>query len=290
MGAFVLSRLLSKGPPKPGAGAAGAGDGPRDGQGSRKWFPEHQRSQWFREHHDEAAGRVVDFFETVFVDLGGKTVADVGCGDGIIDLGIAHKARPARLVGFDTRPTDRDLLARLDREEGGGGGLPESLEFVTCERNHLPADDASFDHVYSWSAFEHIQDPLAVIREIRRILRPGGLLMIQVWPFYHSEHGSHLWEWFPRGFAQFLHEPEELEATVRANPGPDPEWAEAVLWAYRHLNQITLDDLQRSLQLGGFRTVRVHPMTGALQPPVEVAKLPLSLITIAGVELLATPY
>ena len=139
MGAFVLSRLLSKGPPKPGAGAAGAGDGPRDGQGPRKWFPEHQRSQWFREHHDEAAGRVVDFFETVFVDLGGKTVADVGCGDGIIDLGIAHKARPARLVGFDTRPTDRDLLARLDREEGGGGGLPESLEFVTCERNHLPA-------------------------------------------------------------------------------------------------------------------------------------------------------
>ncbi len=281
----MLSRLMSKRLPPPTRAAGADGDA-----GPLKWFPEHQRSAWFHEHYDEAADRVMEFFEAVFVDLAGKTIADVGCGDGIIDLGIAQKAKPARLVGFDMRPTDPELLLRLAREEGAAQELPACLEFQACEKNRIPAADDSFDHVYSWSAFEHIADPLAVIREIRRVLRPGGLLMIQVWPFYHSEHGSHLWEWYPRGFAQFLHEPEELEATVRTNPGPDPEWAEAVLWAHKHLNQITLDDLQRCLQLGGFRTVRVHPMTGALQPPVEVAKLPLSLITIAGVELLATPY
>ena len=170
---------------------------------------------------------------------------------------------------------------------GGGDKLPEPVRFG---RAAMKSDVPSLHRTSI--VFAPDGKKLAWMHYVPDTPDPknGGLLMIQVWPFYHSEHGSHLWEWFPRGFAQFLHEPEELEATVRANPGPDPEWAEAVLWAYRHLNQITLDDLQRSLQLGGFRTVRVHPMTGALQPPVEVAKLPLSLITIAGVELLATPY
>ena len=77
------------------------------------WFPEDQRSQWFRERYDQASAQIVEFFGSSFFSLTGKAVADVGCGDGIIDLGVFRRATPSRLVGFDRRPTDRVLLSRI---------------------------------------------------------------------------------------------------------------------------------------------------------------------------------
>src|SRR5205807_894976 len=119
--------------------------------------------------------------------------------DGILCLGVAHKGRPSRLVGFDVNPTDVHHLGRRAQEEG----VPptaDGLEFQGCEPDRLPAPDNSFDIATTWSAFEHIADPQAVLREIRRILRPSGVLFLQLWPFYYSERGSHLWDWFPEGF------------------------------------------------------------------------------------------
>lgn len=74
--------------------------------------------KWFAEHYDDAAGQVVDFLQEADMPLAGRSVADVGCGDGIIDLGIAHKGRPARLVGFDICSTDVEDLRRRAHRHG----------------------------------------------------------------------------------------------------------------------------------------------------------------------------
>lgn len=74
-------------------------------------------SAWFVEHYEEAADQVIEFLAEDGLSLTGLRVADVGCGDGIIDLGVVHKAQPDQLVGFDVVPTDRDHLREFARSE-----------------------------------------------------------------------------------------------------------------------------------------------------------------------------
>jgi 2-polyprenyl-3-methyl-5-hydroxy-6-metoxy-1,4-benzoquinol methylase len=68
---------------------------------------------WFREHFDEAAQAILDFFAGDGIELDGKRVADIGAGDGIIDLGLALKGTPTRLVGFDIVETDAARKSRI---------------------------------------------------------------------------------------------------------------------------------------------------------------------------------
>lgn len=250
-------------------------------------IPPSQRSEWFRERYDQAAAQIVEFLAAGSFTLPGKQVADIGCGDGIIDLGVARRAQPALLTGFDVEPVDTGLLARLSAEEGLQPDLPSTLRFVTNEPGELPAPQASFDAVFSWSAFQYIENPPAMLREIRRVLKPEGVLMIQLYPFYHSAHGSLLEPWFPEGWAHVLYSDQELESRVRANPGPEPAWAERVLEMRRSLNRITLDGLHEALNQAGFRVSRIELIPEVAAAPPEVSHLPLWQLGTGGVKLLA---
>jgi SAM-dependent methyltransferase len=250
---------------------------------------EQQRSRWFWEHYDDAATQIVEFLDAEGISLTGKQVADVGCGDGIIDLGVVHKAKPSRLVGFDVNPTDVEYLLAEAKREAVAVALPRGLEFSECEPAQLPAPSESFDIVVSWSAFEHVADPAAVVGEIRRILRPPGVFMLQLWPFFHSANGSHLWDWFPEKFVQLLRSNKEIEEAVRANPGPDVDGAEYMLREYLNLNRVTIDGLHAALRGQGFRVARLELISGPVQLPVELADQPLWLLGISGVKLLAVP-
>jgi SAM-dependent methyltransferase len=240
---------------------------------------------WWQAHYLDAASAVIDFFGGDGISLAGKRIADIGCGDGIIDLGVALTAKPDRLVGFDLLTTDVELLGRRAKEHAGLDELPDNLFFATSEEVRLPAEDASFDYVMSWSAFEHIADPVAVLREIRRIMVDDGVLFIQLWPFYNTAHGSHLVDWYPDGFAQFKHSNADILRTVRA-AGP-PEMATEMLEVYRTLNGITADELQLALWRAGFRIVKVALDSESVHIPDEAAHLPLSSVAISGIKLLA---
>lgn len=246
-------------------------------------------SAWFKEHYEEAANQVVAFLAEDGISLSGRRVADVGCGDGIIDLGVMHKGEPAQLVGFDIMPTSTDELLEFARREGVAEDLPEGLEFRTNDPFHLPADDASFDVVITWSAFEHVSDPLAVASEIRRILRPDGVLMLQLWPFFHSEHGAHLWQSFPEPFIQHLRSETEIGEVVRAAAAHPPELVEEFLEIYNTLNRITLDDLQRALLGGGLCVTKLQLLSETVRIPPQLFRRSLSHLAVAGVKLLAVP-
>jgi ubiquinone/menaquinone biosynthesis C-methylase UbiE len=243
--------------------------------------------EWFHERYELAAVQILEFLSEDFVLLQGRDLADVGCGDGIIDLGLAVRARPASLVGFDLRPVDTALLSQMAAECGFPAELPGGLRFRTCLPQKLPADDASFDVAVSWSAFHHLENPLSMLHEIRRVLRPGGHLMIQVYPFHPSPHGSLLEPWFPDGFAHLLYDEAEIARRVRAEPGPDPEWAEAMLRASSRLNRLTLDELGRMLRIAGFAIRRLSVIGEDCRVPPEAAGLPLSEAGIGGVKLTA---
>ncbi len=242
---------------------------------------------WWRAHFSDAADAVIDFMGGDEISLRGRRVADIGCGDGIIDLGIALRAEPERLVGFDVSSTDTAELTRMAAERAGVTQLPANLFFATSGERTIPAEDDSFDYVISWSAFEHIADPVAILREIRRILTPQGVLFIQLWPFHASAHGSHLVDWFPDGFAQFRYSDEEIVRIMRASG--DQEMAAEMIDIYRTLNRITADQLHEALTEAGFEVVKLALDAEAVHLPAEVRRLPLSTVGISGIKLLAIP-
>lgn len=247
-----------------------------------------ESSTWFREHFDTAAAEVIDFLAASGIELTGREVADVGTGDGIIDLGVALKAKPTQLVGFDISETDPERLLTLAKREGVAKELPPGLEFRLSEPTRLPWDDNSFDVVFSWSTFEHVAEPIPLLRDIHRVMRPLGVLMIQLWPLFHSQHGSHLWQYFPEGFVQLLCTDMEIETAVRQNPGPDVEWSEKLLAEFRSCNRITLDGLHAALSAAGFRVSKIELMSETVVVPPELKQVPLSLLGISGAKLLAT--
>jgi SAM-dependent methyltransferase len=248
-----------------------------------------ERSRWFHDHFGTAADEILEFLGGDGIDLAGKQVADLGCGDGITDLGVALKGRPARLTGFDINPTNVAHLREEARAEGVADDLPPNLAFERTGETSIPAPDDAFDVVTSWSAFEHVLQPVEVLREIRRILRPDGVFFLQLWPFYFSEHGSHLWHWFPDGFANLRHTDEEIEQRLRADTTTHPSWIETKLKDNRELNRITLDGLQQAMLVAGLQPTKVELLSHTMRLSPELNRFPLSDLAISGVKLLAVP-
>jgi ubiquinone/menaquinone biosynthesis C-methylase UbiE len=246
-------------------------------------------SVWFWDHYDTAAKQVIEFIEGEGIRLEGRTIADIGCGDGIIDLGLVHKGNPAVLTGFDVNPTDTGHLLRRATEEGACTELPANLEFRGSDPTHIPADTHTYDIVVTWSAFEHIAEPVSVLGEAHRIMRPDGLLFLQLWPFYHSSAGSHLWDWFSDPFPNLTRHEDEVVEEMRANPKPTAEWTEYMLNEYRHLNRVTLDELQRCILAAGMAVRKFEIISHPVHVAPALQRYPLSQLGIAGVKLIATP-
>jgi SAM-dependent methyltransferase len=249
---------------------------------------EEAQQAWFHDHFDQAAGAVVDFLAEDGISLEGKWVADIGCGDGIIDLGVALRGRPERLHGYDIDPRTDDLLERA-RRFGVADELPEGLFFHKNEAAFIPCEPDVFDVVFSWSSFEHILQPVPMLQEIRRIMKPSGVFMLQLWPFYHSQHGAHLWHHFPEGFTAQRYSDEEIEARLRADETADPAWIEGRIVDYKTLNRITLDELHRCLLAARLTVAKVELITTPVHLTPELQRFPLSQLVIGGVKLLAVP-
>jgi ubiquinone/menaquinone biosynthesis C-methylase UbiE len=99
-------------------------------------------------------------------------VLDVGCGTGALLRQLAHTYPQAHLVGVDPVPA---MLAVARRR------LPTSVELHEGWAERLPYDDESFDVVVSCNVFHYIRQPVVALREMERVLRPGGQLVITDW-------------------------------------------------------------------------------------------------------------
>jgi SAM-dependent methyltransferase len=247
--------------------------------------PPSPEAAWFEAHFWEAAQAILDF-----VDLEGRAVADIGSGDGIIDLALALRGRPRELVGYDVNPTPAGRLLAQARRYADVGELPPSLRFARSDPERIDAPDAAYDVLVTWSVFEHARDPLGLLREMRRIVRPDGVLFLQLWPFYHSHQGSHLWDWFPEPFHHLRQTEAEIEAGVLAhNPRPEDWWPGYMLDEYRTLNRITLDGLGDAVRAAGFSVRELELIAHRSRVPAGLDELPLSALGVGGVKLLAVP-
>jgi ubiquinone/menaquinone biosynthesis C-methylase UbiE len=115
----------------------------------------------------------------------GKDVLEVGIGMGADHLEWA-KSKPTHLVGLDFSSRAIDCT----RRRLALAGLESEL--IVGDAEDLPFHDASFDIVYSWGVLHHTPDTQEAVRQVHRVLRPGGEARIMV---YHrpSLVGLMLW-------------------------------------------------------------------------------------------------
>lgn len=102
----------------------------------------------------------------------GQRVLDVGCGPGTITADLAE------LVGPGGHVTGVDFAAGvLDqaRETAARRGL-ENVTFAPADVHALAFPDDSFDVVHAHQVLQHVGDPVAALREMRRVCRPGGVV------------------------------------------------------------------------------------------------------------------
>lgn len=129
------------------------------------------------------------FLEGLFseADLTTWRVLDVGCGMGDRAVAMALSGAPAA-IGLDTDPEKIIWGRALGRSCGAGGA-----SFVLGSATELPFPDASFELVLLLDVVEHLDHPLAVLKDVRRVLVPGGRALV-TFPPYLGPWGAHLWK------------------------------------------------------------------------------------------------
>ncbi len=100
----------------------------------------------------------------------GWSVLDAGCGPGTITLGLARKVAPGLVIGIDVE--DSQFAKALEQAEREG----LNIQFRKASVYEVPFPDHSFDAVFSHALLEHLSDPVAALTELRRVLKPGGLI------------------------------------------------------------------------------------------------------------------
>ena len=109
-----------------------------------------------------------------FNSFRGKDVLEIGCGIGTDGIEFARNG--ARYTGVDLTPKSTELAA----ERFALFGVPGRFEVANAEER-LPFADNCFDHVYSFGVIHHSPTPEKIIREVYRVLRPGGTLTVMLY-------------------------------------------------------------------------------------------------------------
>ena len=108
---------------------------------------------------------------------------DIGCGPGTITIDLAWLVAPGRVVGIDAEP---EVIAKAEVASTEAGAA--NLSFQQGDAYALDFPDASFDVAHAHQLLQHLRDPVAVLREMRRVLRPGGTLAVR-----DSDYAAFAW-------------------------------------------------------------------------------------------------
>ena len=127
--------------------------------------------EWSRAVHARRTGGAGGFFAPQL--RAGMRLIDCGCGPGSITVDLARAVAPGDAIGFDLRADALTQGRTLARERGIA-----NLAFQAASVYQLPYADDSFDAAFACAVLQHLAAPVAALKEIRRVLRPGGVIGI----------------------------------------------------------------------------------------------------------------
>ena len=140
---------------------------------------------------------------------------DVGCGAGFLSNYLAREG--FAVTGIDASAASIDVATRHDHSR--------TARYLVGDAESLPFETSSFDVVCAMDFLEHVERPAAVVAEVARVLKPGGVF------FFHTFNRNPLaWlviikgvEWFVKNTPRHMHvlrlfiKPRELERMCAVN-------------------------------------------------------------------------
>lgn len=149
----------------------------------------------------------------------GLRLLDVGCGPGNITIDLASRVHPGRVIGIDRAETVVDT-AREDATKRGATGV----EFEVADVYALPYDDGAFDIVHAHQVLQHLADPVAALREMRRVCSADGVVAAR-------DGDYEAMTWFPEndGIARWL---DMYRTVARGNSGEPDAGRRLLHWAH----------------------------------------------------------
>lgn len=113
---------------------------------------------------------------------------DLACGPGIVSCFFAERIR--HVTGLDMVPAMLDNARRLQSERG-----LRNVEWKLGQATELPFSETSFDRVVTRFSFHHFLDPIVVLREMARVCRKGGTIVVaDVTPSQRTQPKFNEWE------------------------------------------------------------------------------------------------
>ncbi len=125
---------------------------------------------------DSKSHEVLTEFYEVGLDFTGKTFVDVGCGT----RGVLPIIRAKKRIGVD--PTISKAKSSYADDEIG-------IEYISEKAEELSLEDESVDVLCCNNTLNHVEDPVLTLAQFHRVLKPGGLLLIEV--FIESTNIAH---------------------------------------------------------------------------------------------------
>lgn len=134
-------------------------------------------------HYWRKVTRAMRFTDDAIGPLEGTTGLDLACGFGWAALRYAR--RGARMIAADFNDTEFNGLGAAVRAKS----LGFDFDAVCCDSECLPLADKSVDFVFICSALHHFTQPVSSLKEIRRVLKPGGRL-VDICESFHLARGD----------------------------------------------------------------------------------------------------
>lgn len=134
--------------------------------GTREFFDQIERHRY--QEYAAWMPRVMEFEK-----FSGARLLEIGCGMGTDLLQFARGG--ARCTGIDLTPRSVEITRHRFRLYGADG------RFMISDGEHLPFQSESFDVVYSNGVLHHTPDTAGAIREVHRVLRPGGIAKVMLY-------------------------------------------------------------------------------------------------------------
>jgi len=110
------------------------------------------------------------------------TLLDIGCGIGYFSIPAANILNQGKVIGIDIMPEMIDIA----KEKAVN---ISNIEFIKSEEYSFPIQDASIDYIFISNVIHEIENKTKYFNEIRRVLKPNGLLCIIDWEKKETEMG-----------------------------------------------------------------------------------------------------